>query len=85
VQAPFIAVRDAVATLLHDADPVARSKAHTTLGQKALANDDLDTAEVHLREASDLDPTDEVPRELLDRVGRRQPRARGWLSFLRGA
>jgi hypothetical protein len=50
-----------------------------------LANDDLDTAEVHLREASDLDPTDEVPRQLLETVTRRQPpRRRGFTSWLRG-
>ena len=47
MHASMLAVREAVATLLHDADPVARSQAHTTLGRKAIANDDLDTAEVH--------------------------------------
>ncbi len=79
------AVRDAVSTLLHEVDPVARCQAHTTLGRKALANDDLDTAEVHLREASDLDPTDEVSRRLLEAVTRRQPaRRRGFASWLRG-
>ena len=83
MHASLIAVRDAVSTLLHDADPVARSRAHTTLGQKALANDDLDTAEVHLREATDLDPTDEVPRQLLESVSRRQPRGKRWTSFFR--
>ena len=76
-------VREAVTTLLHDADPMRRSKAHTTLGEKALANDDLDTAEVHLKEAADLDPTDEVPRTLLQAVAQRQPKARSWMRFFR--
>lgn len=79
------AVRDAVSTLLHEVDPVARSQAHTTLGRKALANDDLDTAEVHLREATDLDPTDEVPKQLLETLSRRQSPRRGrFASWLRG-
>lgn len=76
------ASRDAVATLLSNTDPVARSRAHTTLAHKALDNDDLDTAEVHLREATDLDPTDEVPRELLASMRRRRPKPSGWRSFL---
>lgn len=82
MHASMLAVREAVATLLHDADPVARSQAHTTLGRKAIANDDLDTAEVHLKEASDLDPTDEVPRQLLESVSRRQPPRRRWMGWL---
>ena len=54
---------DPVATLLSNTDPIARSRAHTTLAHRAIDNDDLDTAEVHLREATDLDPTDEgAPR-----------------------
>jgi Flp pilus assembly protein TadD len=77
-----IAVREAVSTLLHDADPVARAQAHTTLGRKAIANDDLDTAAVHLREAYDLDPTDEIPRQLLESVARRQPAKRRWMGWL---
>jgi len=78
------AVRDAVSTLLHEVDPVARCQAHTTLGRKALANDDLDTAEVHLREATDLDPTDEVPRQLLEALVRRQsPRRSRWSGLFR--
>lgn len=75
--------KDAVSTLLHDQDPVARSRAHATLAHRALDNDDLDTAEVHLREATDLDPTDEVAKDLLASMARRRPKARGWFSFLR--
>ncbi len=73
---------DPVATLLSNTDPIARSRAHTTLAHRAIDNDDLDTAEVHLREATDLDPTDEVPRELLASMQRRRPRTKGFFSFL---
>lgn len=76
------ASRDAVATLMSNTDPIARSRAHTTLAHKAIDNDDLDTAEVHLREAADLDPTDEVSRELLASMQRRRPKAAGWRSLL---
>jgi len=75
---------DAVATLLHNSDPVARSRAHTALAHRALDNDDYDTAEVHLREATDLDPTDEVSRGLLATMGRRRSgRSSGWWPFSR--
>jgi len=74
---------DAVSTLLHDADPVARSRAHTVLAHRAIDNDDLDTAEVHLREARDLDPTDEVSRDLLASMARRRAPSKGWWPFWR--
>jgi DNA-binding SARP family transcriptional activator len=77
------AAQDPVATLLREVDPIARSRAHTALAHRAIDKDDLDTAEVHLREATDLDPTDEVPRELLASMQRRRPRpAKRWFSFL---
>jgi len=78
---PQLNANPAVATLLHDSDPVARCRAHTELAHRAIDNDDLDTAEVHLREASELDPTDEVPRDLLASMTRRRSRSKRWWPF----
>jgi hypothetical protein len=60
---------DPMLTLLEDEDPLARSRAHTELGLRAKARADDAAAIVHLREAIDLDPTDETPREALRSLG----------------
>jgi hypothetical protein len=43
--------------------------AHLELGRRASARDDVHQAALHFREAMDLDPTDERPREALRRLG----------------
>jgi len=60
---------DPILTLLEDEDPLARSRAHTALGLRAKARADNDSAIAHLREAIDLDPTDETPRDALRSLG----------------
>lgn len=60
--------RDPIDVIVHDDDPTTRSKAHFTLGLRAKARDDLHMAEFHLREAHELDPTDEVTSEELRRI-----------------
>jgi Tfp pilus assembly protein PilF len=70
--------------LLEDTDPQARSKAHTTLGERAIDRHDYTTAEAHLREAIDLDPTDERPKQLLGELPREVPKPRGIASWVRG-
>lgn len=60
---------DPVEVLVEDGDPVRRARAHTTLGLRALHASDVDGAVVHLREAIDLDPTDEVPKQALRQLG----------------
>jgi Tfp pilus assembly protein PilF len=54
-----------VHVLLEEPCPVRRSRAHLTLGQRALQGGNVVVASEHLREAVDLDPTDEAPRRLL--------------------
>lgn len=73
---------DPVGVLLRETDPVLRARAHTTLGERALSRQDLTVASDHLREAVDLDPTDEVPRKLLAQVLDAQRPRRRWFSFL---
>jgi hypothetical protein len=60
---------DPMHTLLENEDPLARSRAHTELGLRAKARADHDAAVTHLREAIDLDPTDETPRDVLRSLG----------------
>jgi len=74
-------VEDPVAVLLQERDPVLRSRAHRTLGERAYHRCNLEVAEDHLREAADLDPTDEVPRQLLDRIHQQRRPKRRWLSL----
>ncbi len=61
--------RDPVEVLLEEPDPMERSRAHTELGLRAKAREDVDMAVWHLREAIDLDPTDEQPRDVLRSLG----------------
>jgi Flp pilus assembly protein TadD len=61
--------RDPLEVLVDEHDPLQRSRAHTELGRRASARDDVDMAVWHLREAIDLDPTDETPREALRALG----------------
>lgn len=56
---------DAVRVLLEETDPIRRSAAHRDLAERAMAREDLIEARVHFREAADIDPTDEVSREVL--------------------
>lgn len=71
-----------VQVLIEELDPVRRSRAHLALGRRALDRQDLDIATEHLREAADLDPTDEVPRELLARIRSKDARRpRSWWPF----
>jgi hypothetical protein len=62
--------RDPIDVLVDDPDPTTRSRAHVELGLRAKARDDLDMAEWHLREAMDLDPTDETTAEELRSIGK---------------
>lgn len=78
--------RSPIDVLVEVNDPVRRSRAHTTLGLRALEEEDLDGAVVHLREAVDLDPTDEVPKDALRLIGARAepaPEPRGFGAWLR--
>lgn len=70
-----------VQVLIDEADPVRRSRAHLALGRRAMDRQDLGGATEHLREAVDLDPTDEAPRELLEQIGSLRPRS--WWPFSR--
>lgn len=73
--------------LLSDSDPQARARAHTALGQRALEREDFSAAASHLREAIDLDPTDEVPKQLLGSMppeALKNPRPKGFGGWLRG-
>jgi Flp pilus assembly protein TadD len=72
---------DPVMVLLEDPDPVRRARAHLALGQQALARDAVASATEHLREALDLDPTDETPRELLRQLGAERRRRPSWWPF----
>ena len=69
-----------VEVLLEDSDPVQRSRAHTVLGQRALERQDVHTAREHLEQATDLDPTDEVPKKLLAKIAP-PPKRRRWFSL----
>ena len=73
---------DPVRVLIDDADPIRRSRAHLALGRLALARRDPGAAAEHLREAADLDPTDDASRELLEQLDARR-RPRGWWPFKR--
>jgi hypothetical protein len=72
---------DPVAVLLRERDPVERCRAHVALGRKAYDRRDLDVATDHLREAADLDPTDEQPKQLLARIAQERTPKRRWLSL----
>lgn len=61
---------DPIDVLVEDPDPLARARAHTELGLRAKAREQVDLAVFHLREALDLDPTDETPRDVLRSLGR---------------
>ena len=69
-----------VQVLIEELDPVRRSRAHLALGRRAMDRKDLGVATEHLREAADLDPTDEVPRKLLAEIGGGR-RPRSWWPF----
>jgi len=56
---------DLVKVLMDDPSEVNRSKAHAQLGRLALDADNMPKALLHFHEAVDLDPTDEVTREVL--------------------
>ncbi|MEQ1569758.1 MAG: hypothetical protein ABMA64_29250 [Myxococcota bacterium] len=76
-------VDDPVALLLREQDPVQRCRAHVALGERAYQRRDLEVAAEHLREAADLDPTDEQPKQLLLRIASERPDRprRRWLSL----
>jgi hypothetical protein len=74
-------VDDPVKVLLQERDPVLRSRAHRTLAERAVQRRDLEVAADHLREAADLDPTDEEPRQMLDRIDQQRKPRRRWLSL----
>jgi hypothetical protein len=74
-------VDDPVSVLLEERDPIRRSRAHRVLGQRAYERRDLEIASDHLREAVDLDPTDEEPKVLLARIAQERPARRRWLGW----
>lgn len=81
--------RDPVDVLRDDPDPMSRSRAHTQLGCRAAARQDVDRAVFHFRRAVDLDPTDETPKDALRSLGHAAPaeatavdRPKGWLGRL---
>ena len=59
-----------VQVLIENPDPSVRARAHAELGRRAAARDDVDKALLHYREAAELDPTDDVPRQALQTLGR---------------
>ena len=61
--------RDLVQVLIENPDPATRSQAHTELGRRAAAKDDVEKALAHYREAAVLDPTDETPRQAIASLG----------------
>ena len=71
---------DLVDILMREPDPVVRSRAHAELGHRALSSENLPKAMVHYQEALELDPTDEVSRDKLERLSR--PKPRGMFSRL---
>ena len=71
-----------VQILLDETDPVRRARAHLALGRRAMDRKDNGDATEHLREAADLDPTDEAPRELLAQIGANR-RPKSWWPFNR--
>lgn len=77
---------DPVYVLLEEPCPIRRSRAHVALGQQAMSSGDVEVAGEHLREALDLDPTDETPKRLLGQLeessqGRTSRRKRSWWPF----
>ena len=73
--------RDPVHVLVEERDPMVRSRAHRVLGLRARAREDLDRAVWHLREAIELDPTDETSKEILkDLAPTGVEKPRGWFS-----
>lgn len=66
--------RKLVGLLMEETDPVVRSKAHAELGNRALSTDNVPKAVIHYREALELDPTDEVSRDQLERLSRQKSR-----------
>jgi hypothetical protein len=55
------------------------------LGQRALDREDVGTARCHFMEAADLNPTDELPRTILEELEPSAPlrgfgRLRAWIS-----
>lgn len=56
------AARHPAVVLIEESDPRVRLAAHLELGRRAVARRELELAQAHFREASDLDPTDERPR-----------------------
>ncbi|TNE86273.1 MAG: hypothetical protein EP330_21260 [Deltaproteobacteria bacterium] len=65
--------RELVDLLMEESDPVVRSRAHAELAQRALSSDNLPKAVVHYQEALELDPTDEISRDQLERLTRQKP------------
>jgi len=79
--------RDLVQVLIQDPDPMNRSRAHRELGARAAAREDLGKALRHYEEAFAIDPTDEVAREAVSRIGATvhpTPRKGVWQRFVRG-
>jgi hypothetical protein len=60
--------------LMREPDPLMRSRAHAELGHRAMSSENLSKAMVHYQEALELDPTDEVSRDKLERLNRTKPR-----------
>ena len=60
---------DPSAIIVEEPDPVRRARAHYELGLRARQREDIERAEWHMREAWDLDPTDEAPLEALRGLG----------------
>lgn len=75
--------RDLVQVLIENPDPAARSRAHSELGRRAEAQDDVEKAVAHYREAALLDPTDEAPRQALASLSTTQDDPRPRRSVLR--
>lgn len=73
-----------VTTLLENPDPVARSRAHRTLAERAERRDQWSVARIHYREALELDPTDEVARAKLITDPGTTPINRGFFSRIFG-
>ena len=73
--------------LMERDEPLMRLAAHLELGDRARVRAEVDMAEFHYREALDLDPTDERPRDALHRLGlaTTEPEEKGgFLTWMRG-